>query len=140
MRIIALDPGTVRIGVAMSDEARTIASPLSMILNNERFEKELLKLKEGYEFSTVLIGNPLNMDGTKNPKSTWADELKFRVEKAMPGMEIILWDERLSSAEAEEILLSANVSRKKRKEVRDKIAAALILKSYLDKTGRNKNG
>lgn len=134
MRIMALDPGRVRIGVAVSDPSGTIASPLSFINNNERLPKELEKLFKDYEPSLLLVGNPINMDGTKNAGNTLAEELKALVESAPGAPEVILWDERMTTAESEELLISAGVSRKKRKLLNDKIAASLILRDYLNKT------
>lgn len=139
MRIMALDPGRARIGVAVSDPSGTIASPLSFVNNNERLPKELEKLFKDYEPSLVLVGNPINMDGTKNAGNTLAEEVKKIVESVPGAPEVLLWDERMTTAESEELLISAGVSRKKRKLLNDKIAASLILRDYLNKkTGEKK--
>ncbi len=138
MRIMALDPGRVRIGIAISDPSGTIASPLSFVNNNERLPKELEKLFRDYEPSLVLVGNPINMDGTKNAGNTLAEELKALVESVAGAPETILWDERMTTAESEELLISAGVSRKKRKLLNDKIAASLILRDYLNRNSGGK--
>lgn len=133
MRIMALDPGKVRIGVAVSDPSGTIAAPVSFVNNNERLPKELERLFKDYVPSLVLVGNPVNMDGTKNAGNTLAEELKALAESVPGAPEVILWDERMTSAESEELLISAGVSRKKRKLLNDKIAASLILRDYLNR-------
>jgi putative Holliday junction resolvase len=78
------------------------------------------------------------MDGTKNPRTTHADLLAEKLKFFFPGVPLAMWDERLTTADAEEIMIRANVSRKKRKKKIDSLAAALILQSYLDSRGRRK--
>lgn len=135
MKIIALDAGTKRIGVAAGDEMMKIASPVGFIDNNPTLASSLQKLFEEYAPEKVIIGNPLNMDGSKNPKTNFADDLVVVIRAMAPEKEIIMWDERLTSAQAGEILIRHDVSRARRRKIADKLAAALILQSYLDRPG-----
>ncbi|MGD1087504.1 MAG: Holliday junction resolvase RuvX [Verrucomicrobiota bacterium] len=133
MRILALDHGTKRIGVAVSDETKTIAQPLEFI-STEPFVGFLARLKKillEKEIDLVLIGLPRNMDGSYGPAAqkveTFAGVLKTAI--IVP---IKMWDERLTSAQANNILIQGKVRRDKRKEKVDKMAAAILLQSYLD--------
>ena len=133
MRILALDHGAKRIGVAVSDETKTIAQPLEYI-RAEPFADFLYRLKQllvEKEVDCILIGLPRNMDGSYGPAAqkvqTFAGVLKNAVT-----VPIKLWDERLTSAQANKILIQANVRRGQRKEKVDKMAAAILLQSYLD--------
>ena len=138
MKIICFDPGTVRIGAAISDETEYLSRPLEFIKNDERLERMLRELAAKEPFDSIIVGNPLNMDGTKNPRTTHGDILAEKLGAFFPGVGITMWDERLSTADAEEIMIKANVSRKRRKKKIDSLAAALILQSYLDSRGRRK--
>jgi putative Holliday junction resolvase len=133
MRILALDHGTKRIGIAVSDETRTIAQPLEFI-PAEPFVDFLVRLKRlllEKEIDLILIGLPRNMDGSYGPAAqkveTFAGVLKTAIT-----VPIKMWDERLTSAQANKILIQGKVRRDKRKEKVDKMAAAILLQSYLD--------
>jgi putative Holliday junction resolvase len=133
MRILALDHGTKRIGVAVSDETKIIAQPLEYILAAP-FADFLVRLKKillEKEIDLILIGLPRNMDGSHGPAAekvqTFAGVLKTAVT-----VPIKMWDERLTSSQANKILIQGGVRRDKRKEKVDKMAAAILLQSYLD--------
>jgi putative Holliday junction resolvase len=133
MRILGLDHGTRRIGVAVSDETKTIAQPLEYILA-EPFADFLKRLNEillEKEIDLILIGLPRNMDGSYGPA---ADKVQafVGVLKTAITVPIRLWDERLTSSQANKILIQGGVRRDKRKENVDKMAAAILLQSYLD--------
>src|ERR1700761_612213 len=133
MRILALDHGTRRIGVAVSDETRTIAQSLEYI-PAEPFADFLKRLKEilaEKQVEQILIGMPRNMDGTYGPA---AEKVRAFVEslKIDIAIPIKLWDERLTSSMANRVLIQGGVRRDKRKEKVDKMAAAILLQSYLD--------
>ena len=133
MRILALDHGTRRIGVAVSDETKTIAQPLEYI-PAEPFPDFLARLKlllGEKEVELILIGMPRNMDGTYGPaaQKVQAFVSDLKVDITVP---IKLWDERLTSTMANRVLIQGNVRRDKRKEMVDKMAAAILLQSYLD--------
>jgi putative holliday junction resolvase len=132
MKIMSFDAGTVRIGVAIGDDSLKIALPVKYIENNPTLVSAIQKLFEEYLPDFIVVGNPLNMDGTKNPDTKFADDLAEIIKAIAPGKKLIMWDERLTSAEAGETMIKNGVSRKKRKKSADKIAAALILQSYFD--------
>jgi putative Holliday junction resolvase len=133
MRILALDHGTKRIGVAVSDETKTIAQPLEYI-PAEPFADFLARLKKllvEKEVDLVLIGLPRNMDGSYGPAAQKVEAFVAVLRSAIT-VPIKTWDERLTSAQANRILIQANVRRDKRKGKVDKMAAAILLQSYLD--------
>jgi len=133
MRILALDHGTRRIGVAVSDETKTIAQPLEYIPAEPAadFLKRLKVLLVEKQVELLLVGMPRNMDGSYGPA---AQKVQAFVEslKGETSLPIKLVDERLTSVMANRVLLQANVRRDKRKEKVDKMAAAILLQSYLD--------
>jgi len=133
MRILALDHGTVRIGVALSDELKMIATPLEFI-PAEPFANVLARLKQliqEKEVELILIGMPRNMNGSYGPAALKVQEF-VGVLKETIAIPIKTWDERLTSAQANRFLIEANVRRDQRKQKVDKTAAAILLQSYLD--------
>ena len=133
MRILALDHGTKRIGVAVSDELKMIATPLEYILA-EPFAAFLDRLKEilrEKEVELILVGLPRNMDSTYGPAAAKVREFIARLQEAI-AVPIKTWDERLTSVMANRALLEGNVRRADRKQKVDKMAAAILLQSYLD--------
>jgi len=135
MRILALDHGTKRIGVAVSDETKTIAQPLEYI-PAEPFADFLARLKillVEKEVDLVLIGLPRNMDGSYGPAAQKVQAFVAVLRTAIT-VPIKTWDERLTSAQANRVLIQGGVRRNQRKEKVDKMAAAILLQSYLDGT------
>lgn len=133
MRILALDHGTRRIGVAVSDEMKMIASPLEYI-PAEPIDKVFLRLHEivgEKQVSLILIGMPRNMDGTYGPAAQKVKDFVAVLQQHV-AVPIKTWDERLTSVMANRVLLQGNVRRDKRKQAVDKMAAAILLQSYLD--------
>src|SRR5438105_2952068 len=133
MRILALDPGSKRIGVAVSDELKLIAQPLEFI-PAEPFARFLARLKELLHEKSVeliLVGLPRNMDGSYGPAALKVQEFVAALKSALT-VPIQTWDERLTSVMANRFLIEGNVRREKRKEKVDKMAAAILLQSYLD--------
>ncbi len=133
MRILALDPGTKRIGVAVSDETKTIAQPLEWI-PAEPFADFLARFKQlllEKEIDLVLIGLPRNMDGSFGPAAQKAEAFAAALRNAIT-VPIKMRDERLTSLQANKIMIQGKVRRDKRKEKVDQMAAALLLQSYLD--------
>ena len=136
MRILALDHGTRRIGVAVSDETKTIAQPLEFI-PAEPFADFLRRLKEillAKQVDCILLGLPRNMDGSYGPAAQKVEVFASALKSAL-AVPIKLWDERLTSTMANRILIQGNVRREKRKDKVDKMAAAILLQSYLDGQG-----
>ena len=133
MRILALDHGTKRIGVAVSDEMKMIASPLEYI-PAEPFAEFLERLREilrEKEVEMILIGLPRNMDGSYGPAALKVQEFVAVLKDALT-IPIKTLDERLTTVQAQRFLIQSNVRRAKRKEKVDKTAAAILLQSYLD--------
>lgn len=133
MRILALDHGTVRIGVALSDELKMIASPLEYIPAEplDGFMTRLKSLLQDKEVGEIVIGMPRNMDGSYGPAAEKVRAFMATLQEAVT-VPIRTWDERLTSAQANRMLIQGNVRRKNRKQVVDKMAAAILLQSYLD--------
>ncbi len=133
MRILALDHGTVRIGVAVSDETKIIATPLEYIEAEPfgAFLERLKKLLIEKEVELILIGMPRNMDGSYGPAAQKVETFVGVLKTALT-VPIKLWDERLTSTMANRILIQGKVRRDQRKQKVDKMAAAILLQSYLD--------
>ena len=133
MRVLGLDFGTERVGVAVSDELGIIAQPIEFIHWRPvaGFWERLRALHRDFSCEQILVGMPRNMDGSYGPA---AEAVKQFIEQLRQEMDVPIqtWDERLSSVQANRVLLEANVSRRKRKGRIDKMAAAVILQSYLD--------
>ena len=135
MRILALDHGTVRIGVAISDELRMLAHPLEFI-PAEPFSAVVSRLQEILRekpASLILIGMPRNMDGSYGPAAAKVRDFIAALQPEL-NLPIKTWDERLTSAQAHRSLNSANIRHKDRKGKIDQMAAAILLQSYLDAT------
>jgi putative Holliday junction resolvase len=133
-RLAGLDYGTKTIGVSISDTMQTISTGLETI-KRTKFKNDaarLLEIIEEHEIKALVIGLPLNMDGTEGPRvqSTKAFARNLASITTLP---LIFWDERMSTQAAERALLEADSSRKRRKEVIDKMAATYILQGALDR-------
>jgi len=131
MRIIALDVGDVRIGVAVSDPTGTIAQPLE-VYKRVGFgpdSRYVLSLCEKYETSQVLLGLPLNMDGTAGGQAQKAQAFGDVLREK--GLEVFYQDERMTTVTAEHVLISGSVRREDRRRYVDKLAAAVILEQWL---------
>jgi putative Holliday junction resolvase len=140
MRYLAIDYGTKRTGLAVCDSAETIASPLTVIQGQKELIKKISEVVEKEDIEAVVLGLPLNMDGSEGAQSKLV--LKFG-KQLQNGLKIpvLLQDERLSSFSAEEKLTPANYTRGKRKKRLDAVAAAEILESFLEKNkSRNSTG
>lgn len=134
-RILALDIGTVRIGVAVSDPLGMFAQGVAVLAAGKDWLGSLDSLVGQYDPCILLVGNPLRTDGTRGPESLRVEALADELAARYPGLEVRLYDERFSTAVAARALLEGDVSRSKRKEKIDKVAAALILQSWLDRRG-----
>jgi putative Holliday junction resolvase len=133
MRILALDHGTKRIGVAVSDETKTIAQPLEYILAEPfaDFLARLRQLIQEKEVELILVGLPRNMDGSYGPAAEKVQTFVAALKDAVV-IPVTTLDERLTSAQANRVLIQGGVRRDKRKEKVDKMAAAILLQSYLE--------
>ncbi len=139
MRILALDVGRKTIGVAVSDELGIAAHGVTTIKRTElkRDIEALRKIINQYSPSEILVGVPYNIDGTVGRRGQ--DILKFaeKIKKTF-SLPVEFWDESFSTVDAEKILLEADLSRRKRKKVIDKMAAVFILEGYLEKKRRER--
>ena len=133
-RALAIDVGTVRIGVAVSDPMRITANGLESYRRTGDLEKDaahIAELLKSYEPVTLVVGMPRNMNGTYGPSADMAREFAEKINQLSP-VETEFYDERLTTVSAERVLLEADLSRKKRRSVVDKMAAVIILQGYLD--------
>ncbi|MEG1661484.1 MAG: Holliday junction resolvase RuvX, partial [Clostridiales bacterium] len=139
MRILGLDVGSKTIGVAISDPLGFTAQGITTIRRRdmEADLKELHAIIDQYEVETIVIGLPLNMNGSKGSSAAMAEELAEAL-RISGSPEILLRDERLTTVMAEKTMIAGDVSRKKRKQVIDKMAAVLILQNHLDFIYRKK--
>lgn len=131
--VLGLDLGTKTIGVAVSDITRQIATPIATIARKKFTEDARLLLALAHERTVglIVLGLPLNMDGSEGPRAQSTRAFARNLEKLTP-IPITYWDERLSTAAVERMLIGADASRARRAEVVDKLAAAYILQSALD--------
>lgn len=136
MRYIGLDLGTKTLGISISDETKTIASPLKTLRfsenNNDEIIDELKEIVKEFNVEKIVLGLPKNMNNTIGDRALVTMDFGKKISELL-NIDIILQDERLSTVSAHNYLLEANVSRKKRKGVVDKMAANIILQTYLDK-------
>lgn len=133
-RLIGIDAGTKTLGLALSDLTRMIASPLETI-RRTKFRQDaarLLALIDEHRISGLVLGLPANLDGSEGPRAQSTRQLAKNLNVLTP-VPILLWDERLTTAAAERMLIGADASRKRRGEVIDKLAATLILQGALDR-------
>ncbi|MEK6690267.1 MAG: Holliday junction resolvase RuvX [Nitrospirota bacterium] len=134
MRILGLDIGDKTIGIAVSDEMGWTAQGLKTLIR-KGFNEELSSIKEiieEYGVKEILVGLPKNMNGSIGPQGKKVITFVERLKTAL-SLPVLLWDERLSTVSAEKVLLEADMSRKKRKGLKDKLAAQFILQGYLDR-------
>ena len=133
MRIMGLDVGSKTIGIALSDPARIVSQPFSVIerASSKRDIDELCRLVEDNEVSLIVVGLPKRTNGSLGKSAMQVMEF-MEVLKKHTSVPLVTWDERFSTVAAERILISADVSRQKRKGVIDSVAAAIILDGYLE--------
>lgn len=133
-RALSLDIGDATIGIAVSDLLGMTAQGVETI-RRTTLETDLQRLQElmaEYDTKLIVSGYPRNMNGTEGPRCEFVKEFCSELQKLEPEAKIIYWDERLSTVAATRSLLEADVSRKKRKKVIDKMAAVFILQGWLD--------
>lgn len=136
MRYLGLDLGTRTLGISMSDTSRTIASPYTVLHFDEgkhysTFE-EIKRIVLEYNISKIVLGFPKNMNNTVGDRGNMTIEFQDRLSQYLQ-IEVVLQDERLSTVEATNYMIEADMSRKKRKKKIDSLAANIILQTYLDK-------
>lgn len=132
-RVLGIDYGDVRIGIAVSDAMGWTAQGVETV-HRKGEEQDLARIGElikQYEVGRIVLGFPKNMNGTIGPRGELSRQFAEILQDKF-ALPVVLWDERLSTMAAERMLIAADVSRKKRKQVVDKMAAAIILQNYLD--------
>lgn len=141
MRVLGLDIGEVRIGVAVSDPAGRVATPVAVIDARRALGDgvELSRIAEDYEAELVVVGLPLSLDGTEGSQARRVRNLAERLARFLP-LPFVFADERLSSVAAEKALDEAGVSAKDRRGTVDKLAASIILQTWLDDRAEKTGG
>ena len=131
--LLGIDPGTKNIGLAISDVSKTIATPLDVLTNvkYKNLVNYIKNIQHENGLSGIVIGYPVNMDGTVGPKAQSSNSLAYNLFKDI-NLPILLWDERLSTSAVEKMLIHADITREKRKKNIDKLAAGYILQGFLD--------
>jgi putative Holliday junction resolvase len=132
-RLMGIDPGRKRVGIAISDENKIIASPLTTIIKNKYsdFVKEIIKIVEENQIKGIVIGNPINMDGTASHSSQSAKDLAIHLSKDVTK-NVTLWDERLSSQGAFNLASDLAINTSKKVDKLDENSAQFILQGALD--------
>ena len=141
MRVIGIDLGSKRIGIALSDTDLTVATPLDVVERSGNVEKDhiaILKITDEWEVQKIIVGLPISLDGTLGPSAqSVMDEIKML--RGVTDIPIETHDERFTTVTAEQILLQQNVKRDKKKRVIDKVAAAIILQGWIDSFNKPKD-
>lgn len=130
-RVLCVDYGTVRIGLAVSDPLGSTAQPLEVVAAGETSVETIVDRVKAYEVTEIVVGLPVRTDGTTGPEAEAVQAFARRLEDAA-GVPVRLWDERLSSVEAERVMRSAGVDARAQRGSVDKVAAAIVLQSYLE--------
>ncbi len=139
MRILAIDYGAARIGLALSDESETLASPLSTYasVSMRKDIDHIAALAKEKNAGRIVLGLPVNMDGSEGERAQKTRSFGTVLAR-VSGLEVVYKDERLTTVSAERTLIECNVRREKRKQVIDTLSAQIILQSYLDAQQRAK--
>ena len=133
MRIIGIDLGEKNIGIALSDQTGVIAQGKEVVrrTSDKQVIARIREILDEFKVKEIIVGLPINMDGTIGERAE--DSIKFvQMLKKQINLPVKLWDERLSTKEVESVMIEAGVTRKKRKKLKDKLAAQIILQGYLD--------
>ena len=141
MRVIGIDLGSKRIGIALSDSDLTVATPLDVIERSGNVENDhiaILKITDEWEVKRIIVGLPISLDGTLGASAQSVIDEISRLGN-LTDIPIETHDERFSTVTAEQILLQQNVKRDKKKRVIDKVAAAIILQGWIDSFNKSKD-
>lgn len=134
-RVLGIDYGEVRVGLAISDELGITAQGLDTLVINGSIKKlisHIIFLYETYDIDTIVFGYPKNMNGTMSEKTKKVDEIISLLTKRIKNVKVIKWDERLTTVSAYKTMRELNISQKKKNIYADKLAATYILESYLN--------
>jgi putative Holliday junction resolvase len=132
-RIVGVDFGRARVGIALSDPLSKFAQPVGAFSPNQALE-EIEKIRTRDGIATIVLGWPLELDGSEGESTQAVAAYQKRLEKTFPGLDIVRWDERLSSREAKRVIAASGLRKSRRREKSnvDAVAAAIILQSFLD--------
>jgi len=131
-RVMAIDPGKVRIGLAISDALGISLTPLGVVQGGEGAKERILEVVKREVPGAIVVGYPVNMDGSKGKQAAASKALAESLAKELPGVSVYLWDERLTSYEATRILEAADRTPSRDKSQIDVMSAKIILRSFLD--------
>ena len=135
-RILSIDYGAARTGIAITDELQITAQGLETIFSNGSDKvilKRIAELIEQYDIKKIVIGNPINMDGTTSERSELTDKFVHKLKSRFNNIEIVKVDERLTTVEAHKTMNFLNVKNKNKRNIVDTIAATYILESYINR-------
>ena len=132
MRYLGIDYGLKRTGLAVCDESETICTPLVVLNSADNVFEKIRKIVDNEQVEAIVVGLPYNMDGSIGRQAKLTEQFGQELGNALPDKEILFQDERLSSFEAGEKLVGSDLTNKKKKKIKDAIAAAEILQSYID--------
>lgn len=138
-RVLAIDLGTKTLGLALSDEGRTIAQPLRTLrrVGPRKDVEAVISVVEEWEVDQIVLGDPRSMDGSPGQLTEAVESFASALRES--GLSVDLWDERLTTVAAERALLEGNVRRGRRRKVIDQVAASLILQGWLDRSARGED-
>jgi putative Holliday junction resolvase len=141
VRILAVDPGSKRVGLAMSDPSETIAQALATVPAEpeESLARRLAEIARSHEAARLIVGLPLRLDGSSGPEAASARKLADAIRRES-GLPVELVDERLTTAAAERALIAGGVKREQRRQGIDRVAATMLLQGHLDHRRRQKSG
>ncbi|MDE3008018.1 MAG: Holliday junction resolvase RuvX [Acidobacteriota bacterium] len=131
-RLLGLDPGTRRCGVAVSNSARTMAFPREALANDDQLITRLRAVVEEEFISAIVVGRPVALSGRETDSTASADRLYEALRDAFDGIDVVQWDERLTTHEAQRALSQAGVRAKSQRAHVDSAAATILLQNYLD--------
>jgi putative Holliday junction resolvase len=139
-RVLAVDLGLVRIGLALSDPLRITAQPIGHVprAGGRRDAIGIATLARERDASRIVVGHPLLLSGERGARARDAETFAEELRLAAPGVPVDLWDERFTTAEVERAMIADGVSRRRRRQVADSLAAVLILQGYLDARPRSR--
>jgi putative holliday junction resolvase len=131
-RLLGIDHGDSRIGLAISDELGSFAHPYRTLQSGARVIDEIRAIVERVQISGIIIGFPKNMDGTLGPAAAKVKSFGDQLAQVLPTIKIIFWDERLTTREAQRALHAAGKNAKQSKKMIDQVAAQILLQNYMD--------
>jgi putative holliday junction resolvase len=132
LRLLGIDHGENRIGLAISDQLGSFAHPYRTLQADVHVIDQIRAIVQDEQIGKIVIGSPKNMDGTVGPSAAKAKSFGERLAQAIPNVKILLWDERLTTLEAQRVLHTAGKNTKQSKKMIDQVAAQILLQNYMD--------